>query len=153
MKLPLQPNSLWEIFWCSRTKTYSMAYIVIWSSSVSVVSDYALNDRGSIPGRVKVRGKRFFLYFCVQISPEAHPASYPMGSRGSFPGSNAQAGRDADHSPHLVPRPKMSKTCFPLPLSPCMAISGTVLLFIYFHFMTYLATANFSPWAAIKVSW
>jgi hypothetical protein len=28
----------------------------------------------------------------------AHPASYPMGSGGSFPGGKARPGRDADQS-------------------------------------------------------
>jgi hypothetical protein len=30
---------------------------------------------------------------------EAHPASYPMGTGGPFPGGKAGPGRDADHSP------------------------------------------------------
>jgi len=29
----------------------------------------------------------------------AHPASYPMGTGGPFPGGKARPGRDADHSP------------------------------------------------------
>jgi hypothetical protein len=36
---------------------------------------------------------------CVQTGSGAHPASYTRGTRGSFPGSKAQPGRDADHSP------------------------------------------------------
>jgi hypothetical protein len=36
---------------------------------------------------------------CVQNGSGAHPASYPMGSGGSFPGGKARPGRDADHSP------------------------------------------------------
>jgi hypothetical protein len=42
---------------------------------------------------------------CVQTSSEAHPASYPMGT---FPGDKALQWLDADHSPHLVPRSRMS---------------------------------------------
>jgi hypothetical protein len=34
----------------------------------------------------------------VQNGFGAHPASYPMGTRGSFPGGKA-AGAEADHSP------------------------------------------------------
>jgi hypothetical protein len=30
----------------------------------------------------------------------AHPASYTVGTGGSFPGGKARPGRDADHSPH-----------------------------------------------------
>jgi hypothetical protein len=36
---------------------------------------------------------------CVQTGSGAHPASYPMGTGGSFPGGKARPGRDADHSP------------------------------------------------------
>jgi hypothetical protein len=36
---------------------------------------------------------------CVQTGSEAHPASYPMGTGGTFPGGKARPGRDADHSP------------------------------------------------------
>jgi hypothetical protein len=35
---------------------------------------------------------------CVQTSSEAHPASYPIGTGGSFPWGKAQPGREADHS-------------------------------------------------------
>jgi len=31
----------------------------------------------------------FSLQHCVQTSSVAHPASYPMGNRGSFPGGKA----------------------------------------------------------------
>jgi hypothetical protein len=41
-----------------------------------VVSEYRLDDRGSIPAEVKV-----FILSCVQTSSEAHSASYPMGTR------------------------------------------------------------------------
>jgi hypothetical protein len=61
-------------------------------SSGSIVSDYGLDDRGSIPDR----GRGFF---CVQTGSEAHPASYPVGTGGPFPGDKARPGRDADHSP------------------------------------------------------
>jgi hypothetical protein len=36
---------------------------------------------------------------CVQIGTGAHPASYPMGTGGPFPGGKARTGRDTDHSP------------------------------------------------------
>jgi hypothetical protein len=63
--------------------------------SVSTVSDYRLDDRGSIPGR----GKVFFLSLCVQTKSEDHPVSYPMGTGSPFPGDTARTGRNADHSP------------------------------------------------------
>jgi hypothetical protein len=58
--------------------------------SVSIVSDYGLNDRALIPSR----GKGFSSSLCIQTSSGAHQASYPMGTRGK-----AQLGCDADHSP------------------------------------------------------
>jgi hypothetical protein len=58
------------------------------------VSDYGLDDRGSIPDR----GRRFSSSPCVQTGSEAHPVSYPMGTGGPFPGGKARPGRDADHS-------------------------------------------------------
>jgi hypothetical protein len=36
---------------------------------------------------------------CLQTGSGAHPASYTMGTGGSFPGGKARPGRDADHSP------------------------------------------------------
>jgi hypothetical protein len=36
---------------------------------------------------------------CVQTGSGAHPASCTVGTEGSFPGSKARPGRDADHSP------------------------------------------------------
>jgi hypothetical protein len=37
-------------------------------------------------------------------SSEAHRASCTMGTGGPFPGGKAWPERDADHSPHLLPR-------------------------------------------------
>jgi hypothetical protein len=45
----------------------------------------------------------------LRITSEAHPAFYPMGTWGLFPGSKTRPGRDADHSPHLVQRSRMSR--------------------------------------------
>jgi hypothetical protein len=65
-------------------------------SSGSIVSDYGLDDRGSIPNRGT---GDFSCSPCIQTVSGAHPASYPMGTWGSFPGGKARPGRDADHSP------------------------------------------------------
>jgi hypothetical protein len=47
-------------------------------SSVSIATGYALDGRGSIPGK----GKRFFpTPHSVQTSSEAHPASHTVGAR------------------------------------------------------------------------
>jgi hypothetical protein len=46
--------------------------------------------------RSPTEAEDFSSSFCVQT---AHPASYPMGTGGYFPGGKARPGRDADHSP------------------------------------------------------
>jgi hypothetical protein len=48
---------------------------------------------GSSPGRTG----NFSLHHRVQTGSEAHPASYPMGTRGSF--AWGKAAFEADHSP------------------------------------------------------
>jgi hypothetical protein len=61
------------------------------------VSDYGLEDRA-----IEVRsptGADCSCSPCVQTGSGAHPASYPMGTGGSFLGGKARPGRDADHSP------------------------------------------------------
>jgi hypothetical protein len=73
-------------------------------SSVSIVPDYGLDDRGSIPGR----GKGFI--FCVQTGSEAHSTSCAMGTGVPFPGGKERPGRDADHSPASMPRSWMSRS-------------------------------------------
>jgi hypothetical protein len=45
--------------------------------------------------------KDFSSSLCVQTSPEAHLASYAMGTGESFPGGKARPARDADHSPPI----------------------------------------------------
>jgi hypothetical protein len=58
------------------------------------VSDYGLDDRA-----IKVRsptGADFSYSPCVQTGSGACPASYPVGTGGSFPGGKARP--DADHS-------------------------------------------------------
>jgi hypothetical protein len=58
-------------------------------------SDYGLDDRGSIPDT----DREFSSSPCVQTGSEAHPASYPLGTRDPFPGGKEWPGHDADHSP------------------------------------------------------
>jgi hypothetical protein len=53
------------------------------------VSDYGLDDRA-----IEVRSptEDFSSSPCVQTGSGAHPASYPMGTGGYFPGDKAQPG-------------------------------------------------------------
>jgi hypothetical protein len=57
-------------------------------SSVVIVLGYGLDDRGSRV-RFPARAGNFSLQHHVQNGSGAHPASYPMGTRGSFPGGKA----------------------------------------------------------------
>jgi hypothetical protein len=67
---------------------------------------------------------------CVETCSEAHPASYPMGTRAPFPGCKARPVRDADHSPHLVPRSRMSRSYISPPQAPLWRVVGQ----LYFAF-------------------
>jgi hypothetical protein len=69
----------------------------VFSSSVGMAMGYGQDDQGS---RVRFPGGgawNFPLHHRIQNGSGAHPASYPMGTRGYFPGGKA-AGREADHS-------------------------------------------------------
>jgi hypothetical protein len=69
----------------------------------SIVSDYVLDDR-AIEVRSPSGAKDFSSNLFVQTGFGAHPASCTMGTGGPFPGGKARPGRDAELSPHLVPR-------------------------------------------------
>jgi hypothetical protein len=49
--------------------------------------------------RTPTEAEDFSSTLCVQTGSGAHPASYTMGTGGSFPGGKKRPGRDADHSP------------------------------------------------------
>jgi hypothetical protein len=62
-------------------------------SSVSIVSDYGLGDRGSIPDRGKmIFSSSLFVY----TGSGSYPASYLVGTGDHFPGGKVRPGRDAD---------------------------------------------------------
>jgi hypothetical protein len=56
--------------------------------SVGIALGYELDDRGSRV-RFPARAGNFSLHHRVQNGSGAHPASYPMGTRGSFPEGKA----------------------------------------------------------------
>jgi hypothetical protein len=64
---------------------------------VGIALGYGLDDRGSRV-RFPVGAGNFSLHHRVQYGSGAHPASYPIGTRGSFPGGKV-ARCEADHSP------------------------------------------------------
>jgi hypothetical protein len=57
-------------------------------SSVGIALGYGLDDRVS-RARFPAGTGNFSLHHPIQNGPGAHPASYPMGTRGSFPGGTA----------------------------------------------------------------
>jgi hypothetical protein len=57
-------------------------------SSVGIALGYGLDERGS-RFRFPVGAGNFSLHHRVQNGSGAHPASYPMGTRGSFLGCKA----------------------------------------------------------------
>jgi hypothetical protein len=65
-------------------------------SSVGIATGYGLHDR-MIGFRFHTGAGKFSLHYHVQTGSGAHPASYPMGTRGSFLGIK-RPGREADHS-------------------------------------------------------
>jgi hypothetical protein len=97
-----------------------------WGSSVSIVSDYGLDDR-AVGVRSPAEAKDFSSSLCVQTGSGAHPASCTLGTGGPFPGGKAGPWRDADHSPHLPPRSRGA--IHSLPSSANMGCSGTALVF------------------------
>jgi hypothetical protein len=65
--------------------------------SVGIALGYGLDDWDS-KVRFPAGTENFSLHHRVQNVSGTHPASYRMGSRGSFLGGKT-AGREADHSP------------------------------------------------------
>jgi hypothetical protein len=101
--------------------------------SFSTVSDYGLDGRGSIPDRAE----DFSSNLCIQTGSGAHPASYIMGTGGSFPGGKERPGRDADHSPPSSADVKKGWELYLLsPKCASMACSGTTkIIFILSVFL------------------
>jgi hypothetical protein len=68
-------------------------------SSVSIVSDYGLDDR-TIGVRSPTGAEEFSSNLCVQTGSGAHPASCTMGTGGPFPG--AKRGRGVTLTTHSI---------------------------------------------------
>jgi len=64
--------------------------------SVGIALGYGLEDRGSRL-RFPAGARNISLHHGVKTGSGSHPASYPMGIRGSFSGVK-RPGREADHS-------------------------------------------------------
>jgi hypothetical protein len=95
---------------------------LLWT--VVAQSVYCLTTDWTTGVHPRQRQRIFSSSLCVQTGSGAHLASYPMGT-----GGKAQSGVIQTTHPHLVPRPRISKSCTFSPLGAWMASSGTVLLF------------------------
>jgi hypothetical protein len=74
----------WEREWKNQADTFHKSR----DSSVGIVLGYGLEDWGSRVWFPVVAGN-FSFHYHVQNGSGAHPASYPMGNRGSLPGGKA----------------------------------------------------------------
>jgi hypothetical protein len=93
--LPTLPNTLSWRGAQLNTGTILLYFTLLYStllkspdSSVGIALGYGLDDRDSRV-RFLARSGNFFLHHRVQNGSGAHPAFYPMGTRGSFPGCKA----------------------------------------------------------------
>jgi hypothetical protein len=75
--------------WCSVKygETFTFAFTSLFITYIYIYI-YGLDDRGSRV-RLPAGAGNFSLHHRVQNGSGVHPASYPMGTRGSFPGGKA----------------------------------------------------------------
>jgi hypothetical protein len=93
-KIKLMDMLFWSIYNCTKRRCYLHKNYFICTyytdgkqshdSSVGIALDYGLDDRGS-GVRFPAGAGNFSLHHHVQNFSGAHPASYSMGTRGSFP--------------------------------------------------------------------
>jgi hypothetical protein len=113
-------------FWTSYGKERS------WDSSVSVVSDYMLDEWGSVPGR----GKRLFLYPLCPDRLWGPPNLLHNGYRVLSPGVKRGRSVTLTTHPHLVPRSIMSRSYIHLPLVACIAVSDSFYMEKVFFYIS-----------------
>jgi hypothetical protein len=88
-------------------------------SSVSIVSDYGLDDR-AIEVRSAAEARDFSSSLCVWTGSEAHPGSCTMGTGVLSPGVKRCRGMILTTHAYLVPRSRMSRSYTSSP--PCVSI-------------------------------
>jgi hypothetical protein len=93
-------------------KDSSFTEITSRGSSVSIVSDYGMDDRAN--GVRSQAGAKDFS--SVQTGSGAHPASCTMGTGGPFPGAKRGRGVTLTTHCHPVPKSRMSWGCISSPL-------------------------------------
>jgi hypothetical protein len=98
-------------------------------SSVSVVSDYGLDER-TIRVRSPAWAKEFSSILCIQTGSQAYPASCTMGTGGPSPGAKHGRGVTLTTHPHLVPRSRISWSYSSSPLWHLHGAAEQVLLYL-----------------------
>jgi hypothetical protein len=98
-----------------------------------MVSGYGLVDR-VIEVRSPAKAKGLTSSLCVQTGSDSHPASCTIGTGYPFPGAKSRPGRDADHSPHLVPSSRVSRSYISSPSRAYIVLPRirSVFTFIFF---------------------
>jgi hypothetical protein len=93
------PNMKTTSFWLSATvySIYSQVPSIPGAAVAQAV--YCLTTGWTIGVQSPTDAEDFSSKPSLQTGSWAHPASYPMGTGGPFPGGKARPGRDADHSP------------------------------------------------------
>jgi hypothetical protein len=105
----------------------------------------------------KQRRNDFSSSLCVQTGSGAHPASCTVGTGGPFPRAKVRPWRDPDHSTHLVPSSRMSRSYTSSPPSAFLAYSGISLAFNLYKlnfqimFFFYILLINVFQYRIIKI--
>jgi hypothetical protein len=102
-------------------------------SSVSIVSDYGLDDRAIF--RSPAGTKDFSSSLCAQTDSGAHPASCTMDIGGPFPGAKRGRGVTLTTHPHLVSKSRMSRSYISSPQAPPWRGAG-LLCFVHSQWQT-----------------
>jgi hypothetical protein len=113
-------NNVKELLNHSILITCSTHLIESRDSSVSIALGYRLDDRGSRV-RFPAEAGNFSLHHRVQNGSGAHPASYPMGTRSSFPWGKAAEAWSWPLISIQCRGQRMSKAIPPLPQYAFMA--------------------------------
>jgi hypothetical protein len=100
--------------WCIKHLKITILKVTTgaWSNCVLCI-EFCL-AKAWVTGRSKFdfrqRREDFFSHLCVQTGSEAHPASWPMGTRGPFLGIKRGQGVTLTTHPHLVPSSRMNRS-------------------------------------------
>jgi hypothetical protein len=125
----------------------SEIFTSLWRLIRAVIAQlgYRLDDRGSRV-RFPVGAENFSLHHRVQNGSEANSAPYPIGNRGTLSLGVKRTRREADHSPHLVPRSKNAWSYTSTPQYVFMAWCSVK------HFTLLYFTFTKTDWTS-KVTW